>query len=304
MTSLFSPPLSLSQTAAVEAAVSANAVFKVPAAYDPALVTHPDPYSVLVHAMPSTLDDPGLQAVIVLHPRSDIPSHLGLPSLVQVPTPPPASSSSTSSAMPPPMSSSSSSSSSSTASPAAAAAATVRLEESVFLTVAPRSQPFLMYTQAPKALTMQISITEYLTLMSFVNKEWSRLCLKLEVRLDTMRENSEPVAVAGFLSFFSHGQCHYQVQISSRLCFKVRADSRTPKEKGAIKAWLELKSPSGSSSGLEGSGAGSTNRELVLPMSALTILAQDTSSYNALVDLVATYKSKSRKRSPTVAGCL
>jgi len=193
--------------------------------------------------------------------------------------------------MPPPSSSSSSSSS-------------VRLEESVFLTVAGVNQPFLMYTQAPKALTMQISVTEYLTMISFVNKEWSRLLLKLEMRLETMRENSEPVTIAGLLSFFSHGQCHYQVHLSSRLFFKVKADSRVPLDKGAIKAWLELKVPSSSSGPADSSASGgNATRELLLPMSSLSILAQDTNSYNALVDLVATYKSRSRKRSQSVAGC-
>ena len=79
MTSLFSPsPLSSSQSAMAEASVSAISAFSIPAAYDASLQNKPDSYSVLVHSRQSSLNHGGFQAVIVLHPKSDIPSHLGL----------------------------------------------------------------------------------------------------------------------------------------------------------------------------------------------------------------------------------
>jgi len=79
MASLFSPPLTLSQTACAEAAASVFAQqFSVPTPFDSHFYNHPDVQSVLIHAVTSTHCDSGLQAVIVLHPNAVIPSHLGL----------------------------------------------------------------------------------------------------------------------------------------------------------------------------------------------------------------------------------
>ena len=130
MVSLFSPsPLSASQSALAEAGVSALSAFSIPAAYDPLLQNKPDAYSVLVHRRKSSLNHQGFQAVVVLHPKSDLPSQLGL-------------------------------------------SGSSGLEETVLLLSSGKNQPFLAYNHAPKASVMQVSVYEYLTLLTWVNKEW------------------------------------------------------------------------------------------------------------------------------------
>jgi hypothetical protein len=260
MTSLFSPsPLSSSQSAMAEASVSAISAFSIPAAYDASLQNKPDSYSVLVHSRQSSLNHGGFQAVIVLHPKSDIPSHLGLSS------------------------GGGSSSSSSN-----------RLEETAHLMTAGKNQPFVSYGQAPRASVMLLTVTEYLTLLTWVQREWARLAAKLAERAKSMRESDEPITVAGHLSFYSHGSCHYRISLSPRLTFRARSDSRLTRDEESVRAWLELRSG--------GDNKGSIH-ELSLPMDALSFLAGEECSVSALVEAVADYKSRSRKRSKPVTGC-
>jgi len=261
MTSLFSPsPLSSSQSAMAEASVSAISAFSIPAAYDASLQNKPDSYSVLVHSRQSSLNHGGFQAVIVLHPKSDIPSHLGLSG-----------------------GGGSSSSSSSN-----------RLEETAHLMTAGKNQPFVSYGQAPRASVMLLTVTEYLTLLTWVQREWTRLAAKLAERAKSMRESDEPITVAGHLSFYSHGSCHYRISLSPRLTFRARSDSRLTRDEESVRAWLELRSG--------GDNKGSIH-ELSLPMDALSFLAGEECSVSALVEAVADYKSRSRKRSKPVTGC-
>lgn len=250
MTSLFSPsPLSSSQSALAEAGVAAVSTFTVPAAYDPWMQNRPDTYSVMVHSRASSLNQGGFQAVVVLHPKSDLPPQLGL-------------------------------------------TGGGKLEETANLMCAGKNQPFLSYSQAPRASTMQVSVTEYLTLLTWVQKEWPRVWGKLSERAKSMRESNEPVTVAGHLAFYNHGVCHYRISLSSRLTFRAKSDSRTTREEDKVRAWLELRS--GGSDGVQ---------ELTLPLEALCFLAGEESSLSALTEIVAEYKSRSRKRGKSVAGC-
>ena len=251
MVSLFSPsPLSASQSALAEAGVSALSAFSIPAAYDPLLQNKPDAYSVLVHRRKSSLNHQGFQAVVVLHPKSDLPSQLGL-------------------------------------------SGSSGLEETVLLLSSGKNQPFLAYNHAPKASVMQVSVYEYLTLLTWVNKEWPRVSSKLADRAKSMRESSEPFTVAGHLSFYNHGTCHYRISLSSRLTFRAKSDSRTTRDEDSIRAWLELRT----------GGSSDSVQEWSLPLEALCFLAGEESSVAALVETVSEYKSRSRKRSKSVAGC-
>jgi len=257
-----------SQTAMAEAGVAALSVFKIPAPFEASFYNQPDPYSVLVHAVPSSFTESGFQAVLVLHAKSEIPEHLGLP-------PPP----------PPPSSSSSSNKG---------------YEETAFLMSAPKTQPFVMYHQAPRALTLQITVMEYLTLLAFMGKEWPRVKSKLTHQLTTMKEGSEPISIAPHLSFYGHGSCHFQISLSHRLALKAKAESRSLRENEErmtahhVKAWLELKSDAST-------GATPSNEEFALPLEALAALVQDQRGVKTLTDLVAAYKSRSRKRNKSVA---
>ena len=258
MTSLFSPPLTLSQNAVAEAGALAVSSFSVPPAFGPVIVNQPDPQSVMVHSIVSSSRDAGLQAVIILHPKTEIPSHLGLPS-------PPTSS---------------------------------PHEETAFLMAAPRNQPFVLYSQAPKALVMQISVTEYLTLMTFFAKEWPRVRSKLLLQASTMQEGTDPVPLTTHLVFYSHGMSCYSISLSNRLVFKAKIDSRKLREKDeCLRAWLE-QPRTGSSSNNGGHGG---PQEWICPLAALSSLAQDESSLKALTDVVTTYKNRGRKRSKPVA---
>lgn len=269
MSQLFSPPMTPTQTAMAEAGVAALSVFKIPAAYDSSFSNQPDLYSVLVHALPSSFNEAGFQAVVVLHPKSTIPQDFGIPSTAK------------------------------------------GHEETAFLMTAPKTQPFVLYHQAPRALVMQISVTEYLTLLTFLGKEWPRVQSKLTHQMKTMKEGSEPISIAPHLSFYGHGSCHFRISLSHRLTFKAKAESRHLKESETnVKAWLELKdlhlnaaavaaiSPSTSPAA---SDAIRAHQEFVLPLEALSTLVQDQRGVKTLTDLVATYKSQTRKRNQSVA---
>lgn len=262
MASLFSPPQTSSQTACAEAAASvfANA-FSVPAAYDSHFYNHPDVQSVLIHSVASSDKDSGLQAVVVLHPKTSIPPHLGLSSHGG--------------------------------------------DEVAHLMVSAHNQPFLAYNDAPRALVMAVSVTEYLTLLTFWASEWSRLKSKLLHQMNMMTEGLDPVRITNNLAFYSHGMSHYSVSLSSRLVLRARADSRlSSREEECLKVWLELKpsDKSSESSTLGGGGGGGGGLQVLsLPCKAVTALAQDTHSIKTLTDLVGAYKNRSRKRCKPVA---
>lgn len=267
MASLFSPAQTLSQTACADAAASVfSNVFSIPTAYDSHFYNHPDIQSVLIHSVASSNKDSGLQAVIVLHPETSIPLHLGLGSGGQ--------------------------------------------DETVHLMVSGHHQPFVSYKHAPKALTMSVSVTEYLTLLTFWASEGSRLKSKLLHQMKLMSEGQDPVRITNHLAFFSHGMSHYSVSLSSRLVLRARADSRVSNDDECLKVWLELKQPPPPEQQPEqqqlladttGTPTGGLLQVLALPWKALSSLAQDTHSVKTLTDLVAGYKSRPRKRSKPVA---
>ena len=166
------------------------------------------------------------------------------------------------------------------------------LEETAHLMVVGKNQPFVLYSQAPRASVMQVSVAEYLTLLTWVHKEWPRVWAKLSERAKSMRESGDPVTVAGHLLFYNHGVCHYRISISPRLTFRAKSDSRTTRDEDRVRAWLELRS--GGSDGAQ---------ELTLPLEALSFLAGEENSVSALTEIVSEYKSRSRKRGKSVAGC-
>lgn len=245
--SLFSPPVSPRTSVMADAAVLN---YSVPAAYDPSLIHLPDCQSVLVHAIPSSHKEGGIQAVILLHPKTFVPPHLGLPS--------PSSSN-------------------------------IRPEETAFLLTSSPNEPFVRFDQAPKDCTAQISVTEYLTLLQFFVKDWSRLHSKLEMDTQKMKDNRDPVAISQHLSFFSHGCCLYSIALSPRLVLKIKADSRKPLKDGEyLSGWLEQR-------------VGNRWQEFVLALPAVIALSHNTHAVATLSDIVTQYKNKSRKRSKPVA---
>lgn len=258
MASIFSPPQTPSQNACAEAAASVLSGFSVPKAFDPVFYNQPDVQSVIVHSVSSSHKASGFQAIILLHPKSIVPSHLGLPQSY--------------------FSSSSSSSSSGS-----------RPDETVYMMVSAKNQPFVAYNHAPKSQVLQVSIHEYLTLLSFWINEWSRLKSKLMSQIDSMRQGQNLVPITSTLAFYHHGFSNYSVSLSPRLTLKAKADSRSTKDDDCIRAWLELNS------------SGAAVQVFGLPVEALAELTQDTTSFNTLTNLVAGYKSRSRKRSKAVA---
>jgi hypothetical protein len=104
-----------------------------------------------------------------------------------------------------------------------------------------------------------------------------------------MREGTDPVFISGHLMFYNHGASHYRVSLSSRLSFKACVESRDPEQK--IKTWLEKRSLT---------EANNDAQDMALPMNALTILSQDVNGVQTLVDQMAAYKNRSRKRSKSV----
>ncbi len=246
--SLFSPPLSASEMALADARVAALSNYTVPNAYDASFTHQPDALSVMVHSLPSSGTDAGFQAVIVLHPKSILPPHLGL-------------------------------------------TAFTRLEETALLMTSLPNEPFVMYHQASKGMILQISVTEYLTLLNFFVKEWPRLKSKLLTQTEKMRDGQDPVPLSQHLAFYSHGCCLYSIALSPRLVFKVRADSKKPTARDEhLSAWLEQRSD---------------NQwiEFGLALQSLATLSQNTHTVKTLTDLVAQYKNRSRKRNKSVATC-
>lgn len=220
-------------------------LFVVPPVFDARYFNAPDPQSVLVHAIPSGADDEGFQAILCLHPRPDLPSHLGVP-------------------------------------------VSSNYEEKAFLQVSLANSMFVQQTQAHRANSMQITVTEYLILLNFIENEWPRLSSKLESQLITMREGTDPIYITGYLTFYNHGSSHFRVSLSSRLSFAACIESRDSKKK--IKAWLERRPLSDQND----------YQEMVLPMPSLVLLTQDTAGMKALVEQMSAYKSRSRKRSKSV----
>lgn len=241
---LASPGLNASNTNA------SNSAFAIPGVFDAVYFNTPDIHSVLVHAVSSSADEEGFQAIVCLHSCPDRPAHLGLPVLSNY-------------------------------------------EDKAFLQVAPENHPFVLQSQVPKSHGMLVTVTEYLILLQFVGHEWPRLKSKLNSQLVTMREGTDPVYITGYLMFYNHGSSHFRVSLSSRLVFKACVDSRDPHHK--IKTWLERRSLSETPRDTEPSF-----QEMPLPMNALTTLTTDTNGIKSLVDQMAAYKSRSRKRSKAV----
>jgi len=53
----------------------------IPGVFDAAFFNSPDIHSVLVHAISSSTDQDGFQAIVCFHSHPDLPSHLGLPTI-------------------------------------------------------------------------------------------------------------------------------------------------------------------------------------------------------------------------------
>lgn len=161
-------------------------------------------------------------------------------------------------------------------------------EDKVFLQVASEDQPFLLQVHAASGQSLQINVTEYLILLQFIQKEWPRLESKLRFQLTAMREGTDPVYITWHLVFYNNGSSYFKTSLSSRLVFKAWIDSGDPK--GAIQACLEKKLDNGR----EGA-------EIIpLPMESLVRLAKDAVGFKALTDLLAYYKSRWKKSTPSV----
>lgn len=167
-------------------------------------------------------------------------------------------------------------------------------EDKAFIQVAVENSPFIYWHQTPPTHAMQLTVTEYLILLQFVGNEWPRLHSKLQSQLITMREGTDPVFMSGHLMFYNHGASHFKVSISFRLTFRACVESRDPENK--IKTWLERRSLPDASGNISDSSV----HEMALPMNALTTLAQDTTGVKSLIDQMAQYKSRSRRRSKSV----
>jgi hypothetical protein len=242
-------PGSLASPHSNASSTNSASTFTIPGVFDAVYYNTPDIHSVFVHAVSSSADEEGFQAIICLHPSPDRPAHLGLPVLPNY-------------------------------------------ENKAFLQVAPENHSFVLQSQTQRNYGMQVTVTEYLILLQFVGHEWPRLKSKLDSQLITMREGTDPIYITGYLMFYNHGSSHFQVSLSSRLVFKASVESRDPEHK--IKAWLERRSLS------DGNSPDNGFQEMVLPMNALTTLGHDTQGIKSLVDHMANYKSRSRKRSKTV----
>jgi hypothetical protein len=156
-------------------------------------------------------------------------------------------------------------------------------EDKVFLQVASESQPFLLHTQVAHGQSMQINVTEYLILLQFIQKEWSRLESKLQYQLTTMRQGTDPIHITARLVFYNNGSSIFKTNLSSRLVFKAWIESGDPK--GTIHAGLEKK--------MDGADAGT--EWMPLPMESLVTLAKDAVGFKALTKMLAYYKSHLKK---------
>lgn len=161
-------------------------------------------------------------------------------------------------------------------------------EEKAFLQVSVPGSSFVQQVHANRACSMQITVTEYLILLHFIESEWPRLHAKLESQLTTMREGTDPIYMTGYLTFYKHGSSHFRVSLSSRLSFVACIESTT--SDSTIKAWLERRPLSDQND----------YQEMVLPMQSLALLIQDAAGMKVLVEQMTAYKSRSRKRSKSV----
>jgi len=155
-------------------------------------------------------------------------------------------------------------------------------QDKVFLQVSPEDQPFVLQSQVASGLGMLINTTEYLILLQFIQKEWTRLSSKLNQQLKTMKEGSQPIFITGRLSFYNQGLAVFKTNVSSRLVFKAWIESSDPK--GAIHCCLEKK--------VELMDA---VEFLMLPMESLATLAHDTTGLQAMISNWAYYKSLAKK---------
>lgn len=55
--------------------------FTIPAVFDASFFNTPDPQSILIHAVSSSSNEEGFQAILCLHQKPHLPAHLGIPSL-------------------------------------------------------------------------------------------------------------------------------------------------------------------------------------------------------------------------------
>jgi hypothetical protein len=295
MASLFSPPQPETSVEAAAATATSSAApvssYSVPPAFDPHCYNTPDIQSVMVHSVSSTEKGFGFQAVIVLHPQSILPSHLGLPRSYSVTTSPSASSASLDAVADPSVRSSSRSQDDGTA---------------VHLMTSAPNHHFVAYHHAPRSQVLQININEYLTLLTFWSNEWSRLQSRLLNQTDLMRKGQDQVSISSTLSFYHHGSSHYVISLSSRLALKFKADSRESNKEECIRAWLECQvdrprgSPPATASAHEAPNGRGGVQVFVLPVRALSELVQDTSSLNTLTNLVSNYKNRSIRKSRPV----
>ena len=155
-------------------------------------------------------------------------------------------------------------------------------EDKVFLQVASEDQPFLLQTHAVRGQSMQINVTEYLILLQFVQKDWTRLESKLRYQLKTMRQGTDPISITGHLVFYNNGSSHFKTSLSSRLVLKAWIESGD--DKGTIHACLEKT--------LDGADG---TEWLPLPMESLVTLAKDTVGFKSMTDMLAYYKSNWKK---------
>lgn len=155
-------------------------------------------------------------------------------------------------------------------------------DNKVFLQVAYEDQPFILQSLVAPGQWMQINITEYLILLQFINKEWTRLSSKLNYQLKTMREGAEPIFISGRLMFYNHGSSYFKTNLSSRLVLKAWIESGDTK--GSINCCLEKKVDHCDAVEL-----------MTLPMESLHTLSQDTVGIKAMTDILAYYKSRIKK---------
>ena len=160
-------------------------------------------------------------------------------------------------------------------------------EDKVFLQMAAEDQLFLLQSVVAQGKALQINVMEYLILLQFVAKEWPRLESKLDSQLTAMHEGTDPINITGHLVFYNHGSSFFKTNISSRLLFKAWIDSSHDKK--IVFACLEKKSDL--FDGME---------QMSLPMSSLLTMAQDTAGVKTMIDILAYYKSRMRKRPRSV----
>jgi hypothetical protein len=155
-------------------------------------------------------------------------------------------------------------------------------EDKVFLQVAAEDQPFVLQSRVALGQWMQINITEYLILLQFINKEWTRISSKLDFQLNSMRKGNEPISISGHLVFYNHGSSFFKTNVSSRLLFKAWIESGDPQS--TIHCCLEKKIDQ------------SDNFEVMtLPMESLAKMAQDVVGFKSLANILAHYKSRAKK---------